>query len=354
MTTLTDRRVWSTNPDRWVADAVSGQDYDPFGMVRPNRSVSEDGYRFGFNGKEKDTEFSNESYDFGARIYDGRVARWLSVDPLGGKIASESVYSAFLNCPVFFTDPDGKFVISAAMKAKYPNLAPTLEVIKAKLNADPDLMKSLMKWGTFPSKESVLEMFEDGKGPTLKDGNLVIFNQKTIKTETLIKGGFKFEGGERVEVPDRILTGGGSTKWEPSHGADMPSSGKEGDPAWAITEGSTITLTNALFLSIEEMAKGDKSAINKADFGKAMELFEATILHETVHYGNNVHYKGDTPLDKSVERGNAFENESYYEDVDVANSSPSIKSFYIKASGGTNTTETVKETISHKDYKETK
>ena len=63
MTTLTDRRVWSTNPDCWVADAVSGQDYDPFGMVRPNRSVSEDGYRFGFNGKEKDTEFSNESYE---------------------------------------------------------------------------------------------------------------------------------------------------------------------------------------------------------------------------------------------------------------------------------------------------
>ena len=111
MTTLTDRRVWSTNPDRWVADAVSGQDYDPFGMVRPNRSVSEDGYRFGFNGKEKDTEFSNESYDFGARIYDGRVARWLSVDPLAGRMPHMSPYVSMDNSPLAKIDPDGKLPI---------------------------------------------------------------------------------------------------------------------------------------------------------------------------------------------------------------------------------------------------
>ena len=71
-------------------------------------SAFDDGYRFGFNGKEKDTEFSNESYDFGARIYDGRVARWLSVDPLAGKYPEMSGYSAFAANPIMFIDPGGE------------------------------------------------------------------------------------------------------------------------------------------------------------------------------------------------------------------------------------------------------
>jgi RHS repeat-associated protein len=38
--------------------------------------------RYGFNGMEKDDNVKGEgnSYDFGARIYDPRVGRWLSMD----------------------------------------------------------------------------------------------------------------------------------------------------------------------------------------------------------------------------------------------------------------------------------
>jgi RHS repeat-associated protein len=44
-------------------------------------------YRFGFNGQEKDDEVKVEgnSLDFGARIYDSRLGRWLSLDPLQAK-----------------------------------------------------------------------------------------------------------------------------------------------------------------------------------------------------------------------------------------------------------------------------
>ena len=58
---------------------------------------------------EKDNEVhgsTGTSYDFGARIYDPRVGRWLSLDP---KLkAGESPYAAFSNSPLFFVDPDGK------------------------------------------------------------------------------------------------------------------------------------------------------------------------------------------------------------------------------------------------------
>ncbi len=38
-------------------------------------------YRYGFNGKEKDKDIAPDNYEFGARIYDARLGRWMAVDP---------------------------------------------------------------------------------------------------------------------------------------------------------------------------------------------------------------------------------------------------------------------------------
>jgi len=48
-------------------------------------------YHFGFNGKEKDDEAkgSNNQIDYGARVYDPRVGRFLSVDPIGKSFQSD-------------------------------------------------------------------------------------------------------------------------------------------------------------------------------------------------------------------------------------------------------------------------
>ncbi|MEI6765621.1 MAG: hypothetical protein WCM76_08265 [Bacteroidota bacterium] len=50
-------------------------------MLMQKRSSSSNSYRFGFNGQEKDDEITGvtgSDYDFGARIYDARVGRWMS------------------------------------------------------------------------------------------------------------------------------------------------------------------------------------------------------------------------------------------------------------------------------------
>ncbi|AEA43376.1 RHS repeat-associated core domain-containing protein [Fluviicola taffensis] len=67
-------------------------------------------YRYGFNSMEKDDELkgSGNSYDFGARMYDSRLGRWLTIDPLAGKQPSQSPYKAFLNNPNLFVDPNGE------------------------------------------------------------------------------------------------------------------------------------------------------------------------------------------------------------------------------------------------------
>jgi RHS repeat-associated protein len=69
-----------------------------------------DDYRYGFNGKEKDNEVkgTGNSLDFGARIYDSRLGRWLSLDPLQAKYPDLSPYNFCANNPTLFVDPDGK------------------------------------------------------------------------------------------------------------------------------------------------------------------------------------------------------------------------------------------------------
>jgi RHS repeat-associated protein len=67
-------------------------------------------YRFGFNGMHKDNEVKGvgNSLDFGARVYDSRLGRWLSLDPLQAKYPSLSPYNFSVNCPIMFNDPDGR------------------------------------------------------------------------------------------------------------------------------------------------------------------------------------------------------------------------------------------------------
>jgi len=96
--------------DYYTADVVSATDYYAFGSPMPGRQFSSNSYRYGFNGKEKDDEVkgNGNSYDFGARIYDPRIGRWLSCDPWKDKYPSVSPYNYVENNPLIFKDPTGK------------------------------------------------------------------------------------------------------------------------------------------------------------------------------------------------------------------------------------------------------
>jgi len=66
-------------------------------------------YTYGFNGKEKDDEIKGggASYDYGFRIYDPRLGRFLSVDPLTRKYAMLTPYQFASNMPIAAIDLDG-------------------------------------------------------------------------------------------------------------------------------------------------------------------------------------------------------------------------------------------------------
>ncbi|WP_217603527.1 RHS repeat-associated core domain-containing protein [Chitinophaga sp. GbtcB8] len=108
----TKRQISANNStvDSYEAKVTSAQDYYPFGMLQPGRKFSTGEYRYGFNGKENDNEVKGEgnSLDFGSRVYDPRLGRWLSVDPLQSKYPGEAPYVFSGNSPLLFNDPDGK------------------------------------------------------------------------------------------------------------------------------------------------------------------------------------------------------------------------------------------------------
>lgn len=67
-------------------------------------------YRYGFNSMEKDDEVKGRgnSYDFGARMYDSRLGRFLSIDPLALEFPFASPYCYALNSPIMFIDANGE------------------------------------------------------------------------------------------------------------------------------------------------------------------------------------------------------------------------------------------------------
>ena len=81
-------------------------DYSPFGVELDGRTVS-GGYRFGYQGSEKDNEFkaNGNSYTTEFRQLDPRLGRWLSVDPVIQPW--QSAYCSMDDNPILLNDPHG-------------------------------------------------------------------------------------------------------------------------------------------------------------------------------------------------------------------------------------------------------
>jgi RHS repeat-associated protein len=92
------------------------------------RKYNTTGTEFGQNGMREDVELNGEgnSYDFGARIYDPRLGKWLSTDPLEAKYAGLSPFNYVANSPVQYKDDDGRDIIAVNNNSK--------SLIKAALN----------------------------------------------------------------------------------------------------------------------------------------------------------------------------------------------------------------------------
>lgn len=103
--------------DCYSQDVVSYSDYYPYGMLLPNRhGSSNEDYRYGYQGSEKDNEVKGEgnSYSTQFRQLDPRIGRWLSYDPKPD--AFSSPYCSMDNNPMRYNDNLGLYTKKRAEK----------------------------------------------------------------------------------------------------------------------------------------------------------------------------------------------------------------------------------------------
>ncbi len=184
-------------------------------MVQPSRKFDAgSAYRYGFNGKEKDNSTGEGNLDFGARIYDGRIGRWLSLDPLQKKYPDLNPYNFVANSPIRFIDPDGKVIRVYYDGGKYfdytPGIKPTInnEILNkvheaCMYNMNTGIGKEV--WNQLANSKGVIEIHSITVtgGTATKDIEFKsMLGQKSAKGEDMI-GSINWDFNADFEVVDQ-------------------------------------------------------------------------------------------------------------------------------------------------------
>jgi RHS repeat-associated protein len=224
LATVSDRKIpyyVSGALDHYQAEQLTGNDYYSFGMLMPDRSFST-GYRFGFNGQEKDEEFSGEGNHTTAMFweYDTRLGRRWNQDPIIK--SDQSGFVCFSNNPIVFIDPNGntdyynsrgKWIGTDGIDNGEKVMAisnSTAKTIKQATKAseniamNPNVYKDMVR---IPNQETIAEMKAQWKETEKKGMESVLVAGKNLSgyEDNLVKGGTegKAPAGMAVEEFDQ-------------------------------------------------------------------------------------------------------------------------------------------------------
>ncbi|MBX2910226.1 MAG: hypothetical protein KF706_11405 [Chitinophagales bacterium] len=113
LATVSDRKIPVYDGgvlNHYQAEQITGNEYFAFGSLMPQRQFSIGGFRWSFNGKEFDIDINGRRnhYDYGFRILNTDLGKFLSVDPLFHSYPWLSTYQFAENSPIQFVDIDGR------------------------------------------------------------------------------------------------------------------------------------------------------------------------------------------------------------------------------------------------------
>jgi len=250
-------------------------------------------YGFGFNGMEKINEQYGEGncYDYGERMYDPRIGRWMKMDGLAGKAPSWSPYRFGLDNPIRYSDSEGEFEIDESTAKAYPHLDAYLQNLSATYTGKPQTFKDAFKEYSQLSDGEIIDMLTYKRVP---DGTPVTENQTIPRID--------------VKEMDDAETNAYTLQ-------------DENFGTWSNR--GTITLSKGMVAVYENTLNSPTST---EDAKEAVNLWlESTTLHEATHYGDvlkdakqtktNFMRQGGSQVQVGVEGGKEFEKKVYGQDI---------------------------------------
>jgi len=143
---------------------VQADDYYPFGLTfNEYQNQEEQGNDFLYNGKELQTDFGLDWYDYGARMYDAALGRFHVMDRFATKYFSHSPYHYVSNNPLKYIDVNGDSI-------NVSKLLTSVEGLYTLFNTISDLQDMT---GLNISVNSTGKLVSNGKVKKDKNGNTI-------------------------------------------------------------------------------------------------------------------------------------------------------------------------------------
>ena len=171
--------------------------------MMPGRQYNSTGYRYGFNGKENDNEVkgNGNQQDYGMRIYDPRLGRFLSVDPIAREFAWNSPYAFAENDVIRSIDLEGleKAVLFGGADLNSGGLSETMKSMQKNLQEYSDSKKLGYTIQAFNTKP-------EAGGPVMQVYNFI--KDGYTKGEPIIIYGYSMGGVAAAQLSKLLKSDG--------------------------------------------------------------------------------------------------------------------------------------------------
>jgi RHS repeat-associated protein len=158
----------------------------------PGRSLlGAEGYRYAFQGQEKDPETGKEAFEL--RLWDSRIGRWLTTDPYG---QYNSPYLGMGNNPISRIDPDGGMDCPNPPCNEYESS--TFNFLTGEYELDPIQLDGVDVFGIDKSHDSFSVNLRSDLGQFTRNTSMTLLAANAISTKDVFKIRFQPMDGLRA------------------------------------------------------------------------------------------------------------------------------------------------------------